>query len=290
MECIRFDDADDFWRRFGAFLGAGEIENNVILGIVRALRDKPEDGAVMLGVVDGSVPKLVAVMTPPHRLVVSNGETAALGCLAECLRRGGVRPPGVVGPVEMSEAFAATWRECSGDTVTPATEMTLYIADNVTMPDPVAGEFRRADDGDTDRVAEWTSDFSDELNMPPTAQAQRRKAARDGVARGELFFWEVDGAPASMAGFRETAAAGARVNLVYTPSAERQKGYASACVAHLTRHLLSSGISRCVIFADVANPTSNGIYRRMGYKEAGTYREYDFAAADRAELGWVKRS
>ena len=32
----------------------------------------------------------------------------------------------------------------------------------------------------------------------------------------------------------------------------------------------------CAIFADVDNPTTNSIYRRMGYKETATYREYDF--------------
>ena len=83
-----------------------------------------------------------------------------------------------------------------------------------------------------------------------------------------------------MAGYNEVTAKGVRIAPVYTPPAERRKGYAAACVAHLSQHLLDSGRSWCVIFADVRNPTSNSIYRRMGYRKAVTYREYDFAPVD----------
>jgi predicted GNAT family acetyltransferase len=47
-------------------------------------------------------------------------------------------------------------------------------------------------------------------------------------------------------------------------------------VATLTQRLLDDGAQWCAIFADVDNATTNTIYRRIGYKEHGTYREYDF--------------
>ena len=53
-------------------------------------------------------------------------------------------------------------------------------------------------------------------------------------------------------------------------------------MAHMSRHLLDSGMKWCAIFADVSNPTSNNIYRRMGYKEAVAYREYDFVSDETA--------
>ena len=69
---------------------------------------------------------------------------------------------------------------------------------------------------------------------------------------------------------------GARVAPVYTPPGERGRGYASAAVAALTTRLLDGGADWCAIFADVDNATTNKIYQRIGYKEHGTYREYDF--------------
>jgi len=49
-------------------------------------------------------------------------------------------------------------------------------------------------------------------------------------------------------------------------------------VAELSRRLLAGGRTWCLLFADVANPTSTGIYRRLGYEEVCLFREYRFAA------------
>ena len=52
---------------------------------------------------------------------------------------------------------------------------------------------------------------------------------------------------------------------VYTPPEERGQGYASAAVAALSQHVLDSGATPC-LFTDQANPTSNAIYQRLGYR------------------------
>jgi predicted GNAT family acetyltransferase len=42
-------------------------------------------------------------------------------------------------------------------------------------------------------------------------------------------------------------------------------GFASAAVAHLSAHLSAHGHRAC-LFTDLANPTSNAIYQRLGYQ------------------------
>jgi uncharacterized protein len=84
------------------------------------------------------------------------------------------------------------------------------------------------------------------------------------IANGNLWIWDNKG-PVSMASLSVPAAGVARVSLVYTPPELRGQGYAYACVAALTRHALARGL-RCALFADLKNPTSNGIYRRIGYR------------------------
>jgi predicted GNAT family acetyltransferase len=69
-----------------------------------------------------------------------------------------------------------------------------------------------------------------------------------------------------MAGWAGRTARGVRVSFVYTPPEFRRLGYAAACVASLTQQLLDEGQSFCCLYADLANPTSNGIYQRMGYR------------------------
>ena len=96
------------------------------------------------------------------------------------------------------------------------------------------------------------------------------------------------GSPASSSGSGTTAgpcrwraaslpAAGVvRVQHVYTPATLRGAGYATACVEHMSRGLTNSGL-RCVLYTDLANPTSNGIYRRIGYEAVAEILGYQFA-------------
>ena len=63
---------------------------------------------------------------------------------------------------------------------------------------------------------------------------------------------------------------------MYTPPEARGRGYASALVAELTAALLASGRSFCCLFTDLANPTSNRIYERIGYRPVTDVDEYRF--------------
>jgi predicted GNAT family acetyltransferase len=53
---------------------------------------------------------------------------------------------------------------------------------------------------------------------------------------------------------------------VYTPPEHRQRGYAAGVTAACSQHALDCGAEHVVLFTDLANPTSNGVYRRLGYQ------------------------
>ena len=57
----------------------------------------------------------------------------------------------------------------------------------------------------------------------------------------------------------------AGVALVYTPPYFRGRGYATELVARLSQKWLDKGFARCVLYTDLANPTSNSIYQQIGY-------------------------
>jgi predicted GNAT family acetyltransferase len=63
---------------------------------------------------------------------------------------------------------------------------------------------------------------------------------------------------------------------VYTPPELRRRGYASALVAALSRRLLDEGRRFCFLYTDLANPTSNHIYREIGYEEVCPATSYRF--------------
>ncbi|MGH8143731.1 MAG: GNAT family N-acetyltransferase [Steroidobacteraceae bacterium] len=53
------------------------------------------------------------------------------------------------------------------------------------------------------------------------------------------------------------------------------KGYAESVVRRVTSHLLGEGV-RPVLFADLAVPGANGIYKRIGYEAASEMVLYRF--------------
>jgi predicted GNAT family acetyltransferase len=57
-----------------------------------------------------------------------------------------------------------------------------------------------------------------------------------------------------------------RVAPVYTPADHRRQGWASAVTAAVSQAVLDEGAREVVLFTDLANPTSNSIYQRLGYR------------------------
>ena len=90
--------------------------------------------------------------------------------------------------------------------------------------------------------------------------------------------WE-DGDRVSMCSRSRPTLHGASIGLVYTPPGLRGRGYASACVADLSQRILDSGKAFCTLFTDLANPTSNAIYQRIGYRPLCDFREIRFSDA-----------
>ena len=56
---------------------------------------------------------------------------------------------------------------------------------------------------------------------------------------------------------------------MWTPPEHRRHGYAAALTAAVAGRLLGHG--RVVLFADLANPTSTGVYLRIGFRPVGDW-------------------
>jgi predicted GNAT family acetyltransferase len=94
-----------------------------------------------------------------------------------------------------------------------------------------------------------------------------------------MWVWD-DGGVTSLCGFGSPTPSGIRVGPVYTPPERRGRGYATALTAATSAHLLASGRRFCFLYTDMANPTSNAIYRRIGYRLVCGSAQIAFAAPD----------
>ena len=82
--------------------------------------------------------------------------------------------------------------------------------------------------------------------------------------------------PASIAGLPYNRGM-VRVGPVYTPPEHRRRGYGAAVTAAASQHALDAGAVQVVLFTDLANPTSNSVYQRIGYRPGDDFVELDLA-------------
>jgi predicted GNAT family acetyltransferase len=154
----------------------------------------------------------------------------------------------------------------------------IHRAESAVQPQGVPGAMRRADERDRPLLVEWSEAFAAEA-VPHAPAGDADEMVRErlaGVAGAGLFLWEHGGRPVSLAGCAGRTPNGIRVGPVYTPPDFRGHGYASALTAALTRTLLDGGRRFCFLYTDLANPTSNRIYERIGYRPVSDVDEYRF--------------
>jgi predicted GNAT family acetyltransferase len=135
---------------------------------------------------------------------------------------------------------------------------------------------RPYEEGDRKLVIAWMNAFVEEAlhqTMPEEAEHWLERTL-DGPDSG-VVLW-IDGEPVSFAGYGGRTPNGIRVGPVYTPPELRRRGYASALTAELTRMLLAGGRTFCFLFTDLANPTSNSIYQRIGYEPVSDADQWSF--------------
>ncbi len=278
MRCERFRDAVPFLEAATPCLVRHEAENTVLLGMALALRARPAGKTLMLTLGDGRGVRLAALMTPPENLLLSAGDPGALGPLADDLRGRGPWPPGVGGPGAMAGRFAACWAEGCGAEVEAEHRMVLYRLDARARGGGAPGALRPASSDEVERIAGWFVGAVAEMGLNPAEAAEARERMAEKIARREVFCWEVGGRPVSMVTLVPTAPTGdaGRIQAVYTPDAERGRGYASAAVAALSDRLLGGGWRYVLIYADAGNPATNRMYERIGYRRIGTFDTFAF--------------
>lgn len=283
MDYRRYDGIAPFLADWRERLLARESANNLMLGIALRLEGGhaySEAEPVLRGVFAGGRPVLAALMTPPHRLTVHCEEDAAraeaLERLAAGLAADGIDLPGVVGPTEAAGRFAEIWTRTAGCACRVGTRLRVFELREVRTVPAAPGAPRRAGEDDFQRVVDWTMAFSAEA-VEDLERERAERLVEQKLAAGDIWLWE-DGGPAAMAAKARPTVTGCTVNLVYTPPDRRRRGYATSLVAHLSRHLLGEGYAFCNLFTDLANPTSNSIYVKVGYRPVCDFEDLRFEA------------
>jgi uncharacterized protein len=280
MEVRSYSDPQDFIDHAWPLLLADEARHNLMLGVVGTLVRDPGRyrGFFLWMVEDHGGPVAVAARTPPFNLLVSRpARTEAIGALVEQLSDQGVEIPGVVAAVPEVEEFALRWSARTGAAAVSRMAQGIYRLDAVRLPEATPGEMRLATEEDRPTLIRWLDEFDREAigDGPriPWAETVDRRLRRQDEGFG---LWEVGGRVASLAGFGSPTPHGIRIGPVYTPPKERRQGFGRAVTAAVSALALARGFEFCFLYTDLSNPTSNQIYRDIGYELVCESRDVRF--------------
>jgi GNAT superfamily N-acetyltransferase len=283
---------DQYVAAAGEFLVSRRVEHTIELGVVEGLRAGPAIQPSDLGP-DGPLfgwwhsaggdVAAVVMHTPPYPLLLGGLPAGSAPELAALLAGIGRQLPGVNARQDAAARFAAAWRDLTGLGHATFRRSRLHRLADLVPPDPMPdGAPRVAGEADRDLLERWFLAFAGELNDLAGPQPD---AVSDRLSYGGLMLWEAQGPPVAMAGHVRPAAGVVRVGPVYTPRDLRGHGYGGAVTAAVTSAAIAAGAREVVLFTDLANPTSNALYRRLGYQPVGDRVVLSFGPAPQTSGG-----
>jgi len=261
---------DVFAETVGELLRAEPVRHTVPLTVLATLRargpsafsdDPPRYGwhSSADGLIDGAV-----MQTPPFPVLVAALPAGSAADLIRLLGEDGGLPAAANLSSNEEKALSAGWSVVTGGSTSAAQRQRLFRLDRLMPPDPIpAGTARVAGPSDRELLIEWGAAFNREAN---SVVHDSGRTVDDRLSHAGLTLWEVGGQPVAMAGGTRDVAGVVRIGPVYTAPAHRQRGYGGAVTAAVTQAALDAGASAVVLFTDLANPTSNALYQRLGYR------------------------
>jgi predicted GNAT family acetyltransferase len=272
--------ADEFFALALPLLLEDEARHNLLLGVAGVVRDRPQTYAeARFWYVDGAA----AMQTPPRGLILARPRDR--DALERLVAEIDVELPGVTGAMPEVDDFVDLW----GRPATRLFEQGIYQLERVVPPPPAPGGYREAGSADLDFLLDWFTAFSEEVHHIGDTAHRELIEARLESPQGGVGLWEDEGSVVSLCGYGSPTPNGVRIGPVYTPPEFRGHGYATLLTAHVCERRLAvagsagsgaagarpadrapeggaGGRRFCFLYTDLANPTSNAIYERIGYR------------------------
>ena len=285
MEPRFYDDIEEFYKVAFPFLLEHEAENNLPLAILISLKKNievyGEEKPLLFSLADTKIIKLIALRTPPHDLIISyTDDLTTIDVLTEELTNKKEKLPGVLSFKAAADKFAEQWCGKNFLKLNHFRKEIIYKLVKVSEETLGHRKFSVASKVHQELVFQWTGEMMKEALIDTTEDEIQRmiEILREEFDQDQshMYLLFENNNPVSMAREAGKTPNGVFVNFVYTPIPLRRKGYATECVAKLSKHLLEFGNRYCFLFTDLSNPTSNSIYQKIGYQPVIDESHYKF--------------
>ena len=279
MEVVAHSDVGEFARLARPLLDADPVRHTIALTALDGLCRGALEPTLLLTVhADGGLVGVV-LRTAPWPLILSALPAGHAVAVDAAVAAADPEVTAANGPVAEVEAFATAFAARTGASVHVAMHERLFRLGTLTPPPGIPGAARPADERDLDLLVDWNIAFIREAVANLRPPSDPRPHLRDALAQGGPTLWEVDGRPVAYAVARPPVAGMSRIGPVYTPPAHRCHGYGGAVTAAATLWALDRGVDHVALFTDLANPTTNRLYPRLGFEPVLDALEVRFETA-----------
>ncbi len=286
MKIERCESPEAFLSATTRYRGLDPIRTNVIGSVATSVADdaRQYDEYWWWTVLDAQgVVVGAALRTAPFGLQLGPMPQGAVAPLVAAVAREDPNFPWIAGRDDLVSLFLSEYRSHSARVFQRGRTSYLYELADLVSP-AVEGTYRRATVDDVELVAQWTDDFHYFIDGVTREPDDRDRAfLLERLDAGSMKLWCVGPVIVAMAGHANPVATPSglvtRIGPVFTPAENRGRGYGSAVTAALSAELLNGG-SRVMLYADAANPTSNGVYQRLGFLLLDDVVQFDVVADD----------
>ena len=280
-QAVLYREPQGFMNDFRSILEERETENNLILGLNHCpvtLQQRYADLYYVALYQDKNLCGL-AMRTPPHNLLLADigVDIAATEALAYYAAEYLQILPGVLAEESQAEIFADVYARRKQVDAEVHMEQLIHELSAVNPDISCApGDLKQASADDIPLLLHWMNEFQLEA-LHTTLSAEHQQRVLEDIQRGQCYLWVLpDGTPVSMLQKTRPTRQARCLSYVYTPPLERSKGYAKSAVTTLSKELLKTH-AYCVLFTDKSNPTSNALYKHIGYQVRSSLRLYCFS-------------
>lgn len=289
----RYSDATALLAAAEPFLLQHEALNGLLLSAARTQQraaPRRRRRPLYVTVTGPAGPTLVALTSAGQRLLLADNHASsdkALDALVAALRDEPRALTTVFAEETLARRFVSRYATAIGQQTTLVERQQLLELTAVALPPRLPqGRLRAATIRESDLLADWLTAFQDETagHAGGDDSGDDRHAVDiivDGlIARKDVYVWDVGSGtrsrPVAMAARARPTARGIALSLVYTPPEERRRGYATACVAHLSHLLLDDAWAFCTLLADPARVSTETFLGRIGYRPVADFAAYRF--------------
>jgi predicted GNAT family acetyltransferase len=258
--------------RAGAYLLADPVGLNVIWSVLRQRADSGSPGRYWLLESGGSAAGIVLESPPGHAAAISPLSAEHAVAMARAISASGHHLAGLAGEAYAAASFAGSWSEETETSAAVEAAQRLYELGCLVQPEKVPGRLRRVEFFERSLIVEWWSAFQVETG---SSRYDVSVAVDLALSAGRLFVWDDDGARC-VARATEPLGGISRIGAVFTPPRWRRHGYAAACVGALSAWVRDEEGANSILYAQLANPSSNAIYRRLGFRAVAEMLSYRF--------------